>query len=102
MSVENQVSGVEVKSSTQGTRSAAPVPNPERWSHQAIVARANARSERMQKLKVALNLGQNPGFEYLHECWDDPALQIVIKKLVVKYPQWGIACVDGVLVDWEG
>ncbi|MEH1820080.1 MAG: hypothetical protein V7L31_13540 [Nostoc sp.] len=28
--------------------------------------------------------------------------QIVIKKLLAKYPQWGIACVDGVLVDWEG
>lgn len=23
--------------------------------------------------------------------------QIVIKKLLVKFPQWGIACVDGVI-----
>ncbi|MHC5748198.1 MAG: hypothetical protein ACYTXT_41415 [Nostoc sp.] len=28
----------------------------------------------MQKLKVAANSGENPGFEYLQECWsDDPA-----------------------------
>lgn len=73
----------------------------EKWSHEAIVARANARPERMQKLKVAGNSGQNPGFEYLLSCWDDPALQIVIKKLLVKYPQWGIAVVDGVLVKWN-
>jgi hypothetical protein len=53
----------------------------------------------MQKLKVAANLGQNPGFEYLQECWtDDPALVIMIKKLLVKFPQWGIVIVDGVLV----
>ncbi|MEH1868854.1 MAG: hypothetical protein V7K69_28205 [Nostoc sp.] len=46
------------------------------------------------------NSGQNPGFDFLQECWnDDPALQIVIKKLLVKFPQWGIAIVDGVLVD---
>jgi hypothetical protein len=57
----------------------------------------------MQKLRVAANSGQNPGFEFLQECWnDDPALQIVIKKLLVKYPQWGIGIVDGVLVNWEG
>lgn len=88
--VENSVSGGEVKAVDEGEGSAAPVPNPEKWSHEAIVARANARPERMQKLKVAGNSGQNPGFEYLHECWDDPALQIVIKKLLAKYPQWGI------------
>jgi hypothetical protein len=28
-------------------------------------------------------------------------LQIVIKKLLVKFPQWGIACVDGVQVLWN-
>ncbi|WP_242054415.1 hypothetical protein [Nostoc sp. FACHB-888] len=32
------------------------------------------RPERMQKLKVAGNSGQNPGFDFLQECWnDDPA-----------------------------
>jgi hypothetical protein len=86
---ENQVSGGEVKAVHEGTCSAVSVPNSEKWSHEAIVARSNMRPERMQKLKVAAN----PGFEFLQECWnDDPALQIVIKKLVAKFPQWGIAC----------
>lgn len=59
------------------------------------------RPERMQKLKLAENSGENPGFEFLQECWnDDPALVIVIKKLLAKFPQWGIVCVDGVLVEW--
>ena len=98
---ENQVSRDEDKANHDGDCSAAPVPNAEKWSHEAIVARANARPGRMQKLKVAANSGQNPGFEYLQECWDDPALQIMIKKLLAKFPQWGIACIDGVLMDWE-
>jgi hypothetical protein len=100
--VENSVSGGEVKAVHEGESSAPPVSQTEKWSHEAIVARANARSGRMQKLKVAGNSGQNPGFEFLQECWnDDPALQIVIKKLLAKYSQWGIAIVDGVLVDWN-
>jgi len=100
--VENSVSGGEVKAVHQGESSAAPVPSAEKWSHEAIVARANARPGRMQKLKVAANSGQNPGFEFLQECWDDdPALQIVIKKLLAKFPQWGVVIVDGVLVDWR-
>ncbi|MBN4003206.1 hypothetical protein [Nostoc sp. LPT] len=100
--VENSVSGVEVKAVDDGESSAAPVPSAEKWSHEAIVARSNVRPERMQKLKVAANSGQNPGFDFLLSCWnDDPALQIVIKKLLAKCPQWGIAIVDGVLVDWE-
>ncbi|WP_277933026.1 hypothetical protein [Nostoc sp. FACHB-892] len=38
----------------------------------------------------------------LLECWNnDPALQIVIKKLLAKFPQWGIAIVDGVLMKWN-
>ncbi|AUB35442.1 Methyl-accepting chemotaxis protein [Nostoc flagelliforme CCNUN1] len=100
--VENSVSGGEIKAVHEDSFSAASVPNPEKWSHEAIVARSNMRPECMQKLKVAANSGENPGFEYLLSCWqDDPALQIVIKKLLVKFPQWGIAIVDGVLVDWE-
>ena len=96
--VENSVSGGEVKAVNEGESSAASVPNPEKWSHEAIVVRSNVRPERMQKLKVAGNSGLNPGFDFLQECWnDDPALQIVIKKLLAKFPQWGIACVDGVL-----
>ncbi|MBD2512007.1 hypothetical protein H6G91_33065 [Nostoc muscorum FACHB-395] len=45
------------------------------------------RPERMQKLKLAANSGQNPGFDFLQECGDDPALQIVIKKVLAKFPQ---------------
>ncbi|HYX16205.1 MAG TPA: hypothetical protein VE944_17915 [Nostoc sp.] len=97
--VKNSVSGVDIKADHEGEGSATPVPNPEKWSHEAIVARSNMRPERMQKLKVAGNSEQNLGFEYLQECWDDPALQIVIKKLLAKFPQWGIAVVDGELAN---
>ncbi len=100
--IENSVSGVEVKADHEGEGSAAPMSNPEKWSHEAIVARSNVRPQRMQKLKVAANSGENPGFDFLQECWnDDPALQIVVKKLLVKFSQWGIAILDGVLVDWN-
>nr|WP_322657098.1 hypothetical protein [Dendronalium sp. ChiSLP03b] len=45
---------------------------------------------------------ENPGVEFLMECWaDDPALRIFIKKLVAKCPQWGIVCMDGMLVNWK-
>ncbi|MHC5771857.1 MAG: hypothetical protein ACYTXI_41330 [Nostoc sp.] len=99
---ENQAFDEEVKANYEGEVSAACVPNPEKWSHEAIVARSNVRPERMQKLKVAANSGENPGFDFLLSCWnDDPALQIVIKKLLAKFPQWGVAIVDGVLVDWD-
>ncbi|MBG1257773.1 hypothetical protein F8S20_00650 [Nostoc sp. BAE] len=58
------------------------------------------RPLRMQKLKVAANSGQNPGFDFLQECWsDDPALVIVIKKLLAKFPQWGVVVVDGELAN---
>ncbi|MHC5826346.1 MAG: hypothetical protein ACYT04_63440, partial [Nostoc sp.] len=97
--VKNSVSDVEVKAVDEGKSSAASVLNAEKWSHEAIVARSNVRPERMQKLKVAANSGQNPGFKFLLECWnDDPALVIMIKKLLVKFPQWGLAIVDGALV----
>lgn len=99
---ENSVSGGEIKAVHEGESSATPAPSAEKWSHEAIVARANARPERMQKLKVAANSGQNLGFDFLQECWtDDPALQIVIKKLLAKFPQWGIVVADGVLVKWN-
>jgi hypothetical protein len=36
----------------------------------------------MEKLKMAGILRENPSFEYLQEYWqNDPAFQIVIKKL---------------------
>ncbi len=102
LSGENQVFSVEVKVDHEGESSVVPVPSAEKWSHEAIVARSNVRPGRMQKLKVTGNSGENPGFDFLQECWnDDPALQIVIKKLLVKFPQWRIAIVDGKLVDWR-
>ncbi|MFS0519405.1 hypothetical protein ACEYW6_32570 [Nostoc sp. UIC 10607] len=102
LSGENQVSVLEVKADHEGEGSALPVPQSEKWSYKAIVTRSNMRPGRMQKLKVAANSEENAGFDFLQECWnDDPALQIVIKKLLAKFPQWGIAIVDGVLVDWK-
>ncbi len=101
--VENSVSGGEVKANHEGESSAASVPSAEKWSNEAIVVRSNMRSVRREKLNRAANSGQNPGFDFLQESWnDDPALQIVIKKLLAKCPQWRIAIVDGVLVNWEG
>lgn len=51
---------------------------------------------------MAEQLRENSGDDFLMECWaDDPALTIAIKKLVAKCPQWGIACVDGVRVNWN-
>ncbi|ACC85181.1 hypothetical protein [Nostoc punctiforme] len=100
--VENSVSSEGVKAVDEGEGSAAPIPSAKKWSHEAIVARSNMRPVRRKKLNRAANSGENPGFDFLKECWnDDPALQIVIKKLLVKFPQWGVAVVDGVLVDWN-
>ncbi|WP_318780339.1 hypothetical protein [Atlanticothrix silvestris] len=99
---ENLISGNEDKNHHVDHSSATPAPSDEKWSHEAIATRSKARPKRMQKLKLTEVLKENPGFEFLAEYWnDDPALQIVIKKLLAKFPQWGIACVDGVLVDWE-
>ncbi|MFS0519947.1 hypothetical protein ACEYW6_35365 [Nostoc sp. UIC 10607] len=100
--VENSASGVEVKAVDEDESSALPVPNPEKWSHEAIVAMSNLRPERMQKLKLAANPGQNPGFDLSLSCWNhDPALMIAIKKFLVKYPQWGVTIVDEMLVKWN-
>jgi hypothetical protein len=100
--VQNSVSGVEVKAVDEGEGSAVPIPSAEKWSHEAIVARSNARPVRREKLNRVANSGENPGFEYLQGCWnDDPALQIVIKGLVRKCPQWGYVVVDGVLMEQE-
>ncbi|MBD2731174.1 hypothetical protein H6G96_33875 [Nostoc sp. FACHB-892] len=67
-----------------------------------IAIRSKARLLRMEKLKMASLVGENPGFDFLQQCChDDPALKIVIKKLLAKFPQWGIAIVDGVLMKWN-
>ena len=74
----------------EGSCSAAPVTAPEKWSHEAIIARSNMRPVRREKLNRAVNSGENPGFDFLLSCWnDDPALVIAIKKLLAKFPQWG-------------
>ncbi|WP_256091396.1 hypothetical protein [Nostoc sp. KVJ20] len=59
----------------------------------------------MQKLKVAANSGENPGFDFLQECWDDPALVVVIKKLVANVSAvedclcgWGVGEVESVAI----
>jgi hypothetical protein len=101
--VENSVSDGKVKTVHEGESSAASVPNLEKWSDEAIKARSNMRQSRMHQLQIAVNSGHNPGFDFLLECWnDDPVLMLMIKKLLVKYPHWGIMIVDGVLVNWEG
>ena len=100
---ENSVSLGESNASCEDEGSASPVLDAEKWSEEAIFARLKSRPRRLQRLKTAQVLAENPGFEYLQECWnDDPALQIVIKKLLAKFPQWGIACVEGQLVKWNG
>ncbi|MCG6137530.1 MAG: hypothetical protein MET45_23335 [Nostoc sp. LLA-1] len=114
--------GVDAKITHEGQNSAAPATpnfeepknhredvcgvtsdsNPDKWSYEAVVERSKVRPWRMEKLKMAEQLRENPGDEFLQECWqDDPALRIVIKKLVAKFPQWGLVAVNGVLVKWD-
>ncbi|MBC1225413.1 hypothetical protein [Nostoc sp. UCD121] len=72
------------------------------FTAEGITIRSKARLLRMEKLKMASLVGENPGFDFLQQCWnDDPALQIVIKKLLAKFPQWEVAIVDGVLMKWN-
>ncbi|MCC5617068.1 hypothetical protein LC605_18685, partial [Nostoc sp. CHAB 5836] len=86
-----------------GTDSTEIVPNLEKWSDEAIATRSNMRPQRMHQLQIAASSGHNPGFNFLLEWWnDDPVLMFMIKKLLVKYPHWGIVLVDGVLVNREG
>ncbi|MBE9054369.1 hypothetical protein IQ243_29065 [Nostocales cyanobacterium LEGE 11386] len=98
---ENKISGGEDKTHHDNL-SAAPAPNDEKWSYEAVVERSKARPWRMEKLKMAGILEEKPDFSFLVECWeDDPALRIVIKGLVKKFPQWGLVAVDGVLMKWD-
>jgi hypothetical protein len=99
LTVENSVSGGVLQADHGSTSSA---PQADKWSSEAIAVRSKARPWRMEKLKMAGILREKPDFDFLLECWqDDPALEIVIKKLLAKFPQWGIACVDGMLVKWD-
>ncbi len=72
----------------------------EKWSNEAIAARMQLRPRRMDKLKKAGMFGDSPGFTYLQECWDDPSLRIMVRRLIVKFPQWKVACMDEELLDW--
>ncbi|WP_242055881.1 hypothetical protein [Nostoc flagelliforme] len=100
---ENSVSGERVKADHEGESSAAPVPNPEKWSHEAIVAfvkcatGAYAETHALREIR-----GRIRSLTFCsHVGMMIPRKQIVVKKMLAKFPQWGIACVDGVLVDWE-
>lgn len=85
---ESSVSGEALQADREGQSSAAPITQNEKWSSEAITARSKARPWCMEKLKMAKQLRENPGVEFLMECWANaPALRIVIKKLVVKFPQ---------------
>ncbi|MEH1780256.1 MAG: hypothetical protein V7L26_14260 [Nostoc sp.] len=64
-------------------------------------ARSKVRPLRMEKLKMALMVGENPGFEFLCECWDDVVLQNKVKQLIAQYPEWGFSWVEGKLVNGE-
>ncbi|WP_292840156.1 hypothetical protein [Nostoc sp. NMS8] len=59
--VENSVSGGEVKAVDEGRSSTAPVLNPDKWSHEPIVARSNLRTECMQKLTRYCKFGAESG-----------------------------------------
>jgi hypothetical protein len=78
----------EPKAHSEGLCAVAADSDPEKWSYEAIVERSRVRPWRMEKLKMAERLRENPGVEFLMECWaDDPALRIAIEKLVAKCPQ---------------
>ncbi|BAY41448.1 hypothetical protein NIES2111_58440 (plasmid) [Nostoc sp. NIES-2111] len=103
---EKQDLGNEATITHEGGGSVPSAPQPEtqpdKWSSEAIAERSKARPWRMEKLKMAGLFKENPGFDFLMECWqDDPALQIVIKGLVRNCPQWGFVVVDGQLIKWE-
>jgi hypothetical protein len=69
---------------------------------------SNLRPGRMQKLKVATNLGQNPGFEFLQKCWDDdPAKADCDRESGGEVwavgdclPRWGVSGLGGVVVKY--
>ncbi|MBD2441616.1 hypothetical protein H6G69_33405, partial [Nostoc sp. FACHB-110] len=95
-------SSQEPKAHSEGVCAVTADSDPEKWSYEAVVERSRIRPWRMEKLKIAEQWRENPGDDFLMECWaDDPALRIVIKKLVIKCPHWGFVAADGVLVRWD-
>ncbi|MBD2505132.1 hypothetical protein [Anabaena azotica] len=106
LSAEKQDLGVEPGTSHECHISPPSTPEPEtqpdKWSSEVIALRLKARPWWTEKLKMAGLFKENPGLDFLMECWnDDPALQIVITRLVRKCPQWGYVVVDGQLIEWE-
>ncbi|MDF5722706.1 MAG: hypothetical protein PUP91_19945 [Rhizonema sp. PD37] len=85
----------------QDCSSAAAPSAMEKWTNEAIAQRIQQRPARQDKLKRAGMFGDNPGFDYLRECWDDPSLRIMVRRLIAKFPQWRVACIQEELVDWE-
>ncbi|MFN6475315.1 hypothetical protein [Nostoc sp. DedQUE07] len=78
----------------------SPMATDQKWSPDAIAAHSKLRPMRREKLKMSAIIGESPGFDFLLSSWeDDPALHFVIKQLLVKFPQWGIACIDGELIN---
>ncbi|MBD2491381.1 hypothetical protein [Aulosira sp. FACHB-615] len=101
-SAESNLPAQEPKVHNEGVCAVAADSDPEKWSYEAVVERSRIRPWRMEKLKMAEQWRENPGDDFLMECWqDDPALRIMIKKLVAKCPQWGLVAVEGVLVKWD-
>ncbi len=56
---DNSVSRVEAKADNVDHSSAAPAPNADKWSNEAIAIRSKMRPLRMEKLKLAGMLGKN-------------------------------------------
>ncbi|MEH2467823.1 hypothetical protein [Nostoc sp.] len=94
---ENSYCGVEPIIAHSGECSASPA-QLDKWSDEARAARRELRPERENKLKLASCSGDNPGFEFLAECWDDVALWNKVKQLIAQYPEWGVGYAEGRLV----
>lgn len=54
-----------MKADQEGEGCAAPALDSEKWSSVVIAARSKARPERLERLKMAGILRENPGFKYL-------------------------------------
>lgn len=101
LSTKNQNLGEEPTVSHKDTCSASQaevVTNLDKWSDEAIARRRELRPVRESKLRLASLSGDNPGLEFLAECWEDVALWNKIKRLIAQYPEWGINCVQANLI----
>jgi hypothetical protein len=75
--------------SDEGKNSAAPVVNPEKWSHEDqmydLSVCRNSKWRRIRGRIRGLTFYKSVGMMTRRK-------QIVIKKVLVKFPQWGVAC----------